>query len=200
MESEKRMAGSYEVFQAVGVGPIEVVMGENHHADQGERYMCAFCESCDLFASYRDLMVSDDYVEILQLFGQRIAEEAERLHDAVTLYPALEIDDSPVVDTGFEPITDDTDLHDQVIVIKPDVLKREYQHATHQYQYCSGGFGASPHSRGSAVYCTNLFSGDRDRFERRDVLGIVPEHQLPQWAKDGLKLATQKIKDAKEAR
>lgn len=93
---DKRMAGPYEVFQAISAGPLEIVMGENPGAEPGERYMCAFCQRNDLFDSYGKMMVSDDYVEILQLFGQRIAEEAEKLHDAVTLSPELEIDDAPV--------------------------------------------------------------------------------------------------------
>lgn len=191
---DKRMAGPYEVFQAISAGPLEIVMGENPGAEPGERYMCAFCQRNDLFDSYGKMMVSDDYVEILQLFGQRIAEEAEKLHDAVTLSPELEIDDAPVTGEGLNIITSDDDLNGKVILIKPEVFKREYQHATHQYQLCVGGFGASPNSRGSAVYCKNLFSGETNRYERRDVLAIVEREQMPDWAKAGLKRA-EKEKD-----
>ena len=191
---DKRMAGPYEVFQAISAGPLEIVMGENPSAEPGERYMCAFCQRNDLFDSYGKMMVSDDYVEILQLFGQRIAEEAGKLHDAVTLSPELEIDDAPVTSEGLNIITSDDDLNGKVILIKPEVFKREYQHATHQYQLCVGGFGASPNSRGSAVYCKNLFSGETNRYERRDVLAIVEREQMPDWAKAGLKRA-EKEKD-----
>ena len=191
---DKRMAGPYEVFQAISAGPLEIVMGENPGAEPGERYMCAFCQRNDLFDSYGKMMVSDDYVEILQLFGQRIAEEAEKLHDAVTLSPNLKIDDGPVTGEGLNIITSDDDLNGKVILIKPEVFKREYQHATHQYQLCVGGFGASPNSRGSAVYCKNLFSGETNRYERRDVLAIVEREQMPDWAKAGLKRA-EKEKD-----
>ena len=191
---DKRMAGPYEVFQAISAGPLEIVMGENPGAEPGERYMCAFCQRNDLFDSYGKMMVSDDYVEILQLFGQRIAEEAGKLHDAVTLSPELEIDDAPVTGEGLTLVTSDDDLNGKVILIKPEVFKREYQHATHQYQLCVGGFGASPNSRGSAVYCKNLFSGETNRYERRDVLAIVEREQMPDWAKAGLKRA-EKEKD-----
>ena len=191
---DKRMAGPYEVFQAISAGPLEIVMGENPGAEPGERYMCAFCQRNDLFDSYGKMMVSDNYVEILQLFGQRIAEEAGKLHDAVTLSPELEIDDAPVTGEGLNIITSDDDLNGKVILIKPEVFKREYQHATHQYQLCVGGFGASPNSRGSAVFCTNLFTGETSRYERRDVLAIVEREQLPDWAKAGLKRA-EKEKD-----
>ena len=189
MNEEKRIAGEYEIFQAIYVGPVEIVMGENKNACPGEKYMCAYCESNDIFTSYDRAMVSDDYVEILQLFGQRIADEAEKLLGAVTLSPELEIDDSPVTGKGLSPLTCEDDLHGKVILIKPEVLKREYQHATHQYQLCTGGFGASPNSRGSAVFCTNLFNGKSSRFERQDVLAIVDKAQLPAWAKEGLRRA-----------
>ena len=199
MDEEKRMAGDYEVFQAISVGPLEIVMGENPKAEPREKYMCAFCETCDLFANYTKVMVSDDYLEILQLYGQRVSAEAERLHGAMTLAPALKIDDSPVVDTGFTPVTDEDDLHDKVVVIRPDILKREYQRATHQYMLAKGGFGASPNSRGTKLYCVDLFSGKDQCFRRSDVLGIVSDEQLPQWAKDGLKRAEKKPKEV-EAR
>lgn len=200
MSGEKRMAGDYKIFQAVSAGPVEIVMGENEAASPGEKYMCAYCEENDLFTRYDRVMVSDDYVEILQLYGQRIAEEAEKLHDAVTLAPELEINDAPVTGEGLTPVTSDDDLHDKIILIKPEVFKREYQHATHQYQLCTGGFGASPNSRGNAVFCVNLYTGKTSRFERRDVMAIVGSEQLPEWAKDGLKRAEKQAEKSEGAR
>ena len=147
MNEEKRMAGEYEIFQAIYVGPFEVVIGENKKAPAGEKYMCAFCESNELFASYYGGILSDDYVTILKFFGERISEQAEKLRNAITLSPDKGIDDSPITGDGLMPITSDDDLNGKVILIKPEVLRREYQRATHQYQFCTGGFGASPNSR-----------------------------------------------------
>ena len=86
------------------------------------------------------------------------------------------------------------DLNDKVIVIKPEVLRREYQVSTHQVKLCTGGFGASPNSRGSAVYCTDLYSGEHSRFERRDVLGIMNPDQMPKWVQHHLEALKQKEK------
>lgn len=81
------------------------------------------------------------------------------------------------------------------------MLKPEYQRATRQYQLCTGGFGASPNSRGSACFCTNLYNGKSTRYERMDVLGIVPKEQLPDWAKSALaQIEMQKTQDRGEAR
>ena len=49
-----------------------------------------------------------------------------------------------------------------------------------------GGFGASPHSRGSACYCVDLYTGKESRYERMDVLGTIQPEDLPGWAKHGL--------------
>lgn len=179
MEEERRMAGDYEIFQAISVGSEEIVLGENIHAAPGERYMCARCTSNGIVAVYREVMVSDDYTELLQLYGQRIAETAQQL---------LEVplpDHTPVAETAVTLLNSNDDLHNKVVVIRADVLKKEFQKAAYQYQLVIGGFGASANSRGSACYCTSLFNGETARFERRDILGVVHEDQMPAWVRHG---------------
>ena len=66
------------------------------------------------------------------------------------------------------------------------MFKHEYQIATKQLQLCTGGFGAEPNSRGSACFCTNLYSGKESRFERTDILGVIEKDDLPDWAKERL--------------
>ena len=197
---EKRMAGDYEIFQAISVGIVEIVMGEDPKAEPEERFMCAVCTTNDFFAQYSDVCVSSDYAEILELYGQRVASEAEKLMNEVTEIRNQGIDDRAVTDAGFIPLTYEDDLSGKVVVLKPDVLKKEYQRATRQYQLVTGGFGASPNSRGSACFCTNLYSGKRDRFERWDVLGVVDREDLPDWAKDGLQRIEQERKRNREDR
>lgn len=197
---EKRTAGNYEIFQAISVGIVEIVMGEEPNAELGERYMCAVCTTNDLFAQYSDVCVSADYAEILELYGQRVASEAEKLMNEVAEIRNQGIDDRAVTDAGFIPLTYEDDLSGKVVVLRPDILKKEYQRATRQYQLVTGGFGASPNSRGTACFCTNLYSGKRDRFERQDVLGIVDREDLPDWAKEGLRRIEQEKKRNREAR
>ena len=85
------------------------------------------------------------------------------------------------------PISYADDLHSKVVVIKPEVLHREYRKATCQIALCDGGFGASPNSRGSACHCANLYTGKSTRYERSDVLGVLEGNQIPKWAQQGLK-------------
>ena len=96
------------------------------------------------------------------------------------------IDTTPLTEADCAVITHMDDIHDKIVVIKPNVLRREYRMATHQIKLCTGGFGASPNSRGSACFCVDLYSGRHSRFERRDILGTLTADQLPQWAALGL--------------
>ena len=200
MAEEKRMAGKYEIFQSISVGAAEVVIGENPDAAPGEHYLCALCVTNELFAQYSSMEVSDDYAEIMALYGQRIQEQTEKLREELSKPKQEGIDDRPVSKDGCIPIYDFDDLHNRVILVRADVFKREYQRATCQYQLCTGGFGASPNSRSTACYCINLYTGQESRFERQDILGIVSPEQMPQWAKTGLDRAEKKKHHNKEAR
>ena len=197
---EKRMAGDYEIFQAISIGTKEIVMGESPEASQDERYMCAYCTMNEIFAQYSGVMVSGDYTEILKLFQERVREETETLREELAQPEREGIDDRPVTNEGFVPVSYDDELKGKVIVIRADVLKREYQRATRQYQLCTGGFGASPNSRGSACFCTNIYNGKESRFARRDVLGIVPEDQMPDWVKENLNRMEKQRKRDRDAR
>ena len=204
MDQEKRMAGDYTILAGLRVGDREVVIGENHNASKGEKFMCAMGQRTDLFVLYEDCMVSDDYLEIAELFGRRINEQAEKTQKEFSKHAQSGIDETPLTKDDCDPISYADSILDKVIVIKAKVLRPEYQRATRQIKLCTGGFGAYGNSRGSACFCTDLLSGKESRFERRDVLGTISPENLPQWAKDGLErvLSTAKEKKSvsKEAR
>lgn len=184
--AEKRMAGDYAVIHALRIGDREVVLGEDPTGPGDERYMCAFCQSIGLMAGYTEVMVSDDYTELVKLFGERVAEQAERTRTALNRPELQGVPGAPITAEGCEVIGYRHDLRGKVVVIKPEVLRPEYRRADCQLYLCSGGFGASPGSRGTACFCTELYSGRTCRFERSDILGTVAPEKLPQWAKQSL--------------
>lgn len=186
MEDEKRMAGSYEIIQEFHIGDQEVVIGENLNASSSERYMCAYCQSNAIMAQYTDVMVSDDFCEIAKLSGERLAEQAEKTRAAMFKPKFQGIVTTPLTKDDCAPISCEDDLNGKVVVIKQEVLRREYRMATKQIKLCTGGFGAHPHSRGSACYCVDLYSGKETRFDRQDILGTLETEQLPHWAALGL--------------
>ena len=198
LAEEKRMAGDYEIIQAFHIGDREVVLGVNLNAAPDERYMCSLGEKNDVLEFRNDVMVSDDYTEIVQLFGQRIIDQAKKVQQELFKPSFQGIDNEPI--TECNRITYKDDLHNRVAVIKPDVLRREYQHATHQLVLVTGGFGASPNSRGSACFCVNLYTGESGRYERQDILGTLNEDQLPKWAQHGLDMYRNKQKTERSDR
>ncbi|MGM9588845.1 MAG: hypothetical protein ACI3V0_01570, partial [Faecousia sp.] len=57
-----------------------------------------------------------------------------------------------------------------------------------------------PHSRGSAVFCTEIYTGRQSRFERRDILGVLEPENQPKWVQHYLLVLQQaeKQKNGKE--
>ena len=96
MSEEKRMAGDYEIIHAMHIGDTEIVVGENPIAAEGHRYMCGFCESNILFTRYDDIMASDDYPEIIGIYGQRVARHAEKTRAELNTPDLLGLDNGPV--------------------------------------------------------------------------------------------------------
>lgn len=199
MEKDKRMAGDYEIIQAIMIGDREIVIGENQTDTNGQKYMTAVGEWNDIFEVYRDVLVSDDYPEVVGYFGQRVTEQAKSTRDELSAQGLWDIDNTPITADGCAVVTHDDDLNGKIIVIKSEILRREYRMATNQLKLCTGGFGASPNSRGNAVYCKDLYSGKEARYERRDVLGTMEPESLPEWARQGLDSIRQTEQQKKES-
>lgn len=198
MNEEIRKAGDYTIIQSLHIGDREIVLGENPENQDGQKYMCAFCTSNELFAKYDDVLASDDYPKIVKVYGQRIAEQAEKTRVELFTPKFQGIPNAPLTAKDCTPLSHDDDLHDRIIVIKPEVLRHEYRMATRQIKLCTGGFGASPKSRGTACFCVDLYSGKESRFERMDMLGTLEPEQLPEWARLGLLQYRQKQQKEKE--
>lgn len=183
---EKRMAGDYEIIHAFHIGDKEIVIGESLTVPLEERYMCANCEKNEIFGLYSDLWVSDDFCEVAKIYAERLSEQAEKTRQ-VTFKPKFQgIDTTPLTKKDCTPITADDNINGKIVVIKQTALRQEYRISTHQLKLCTGGFGASPRSRGSACFCVDLYTGESSRFERSDILGTMAEAQLPKWAELGL--------------
>ncbi|HHZ05872.1 MAG TPA: hypothetical protein GX401_03690 [Clostridiales bacterium] len=180
MDIEKRVAGDYTITNTLHIGDREVVMGENF-ADEKQPYMVAFCERDELLARYFDVLTSTDYTEIVKLYGERIIAQAELVKENAK---ALDVPESVITKEDCIPDDYSKSINGKVIAINPDVLRNEYRRADRQLYLVTGGFGAEANSRGSAVFCKNLHTGENTRFERRDVMGEVKPDRLPDWAKE----------------
>lgn len=183
LNEEKRMAGTYEVIHAFEIGKKEIIIGEDRNASPDERFVVANYENNGIFERYVDALVGNDFAEISKIFAERIKSEAERVIEGVS---KIKVDTTPIFADGYIVVKAEDSIKDKVVVIKADVFKPEYQIATMQLQLCTGGFGCEPNSRGSACFCTNLYSGKESRYERRDILGVIEKDKLPEWTKQRL--------------
>lgn len=179
MDSEKRMIQSFEVTQCVKIGSKEIVVGIDENAADGMKYMCCFVDRNELFELYNEAFVSDNYPEIIEIFGERVNNAAI---DFINETKGM----SKQVLTENDCITDhySRNIQGKVIVRNVKHLRPEYQRAEYQLYFVTGGFGSYGNARGSAVYCTNLHSGKEVRIERMEVIGEVKPECLPEWAKE----------------
>ena len=81
--TDKRMLGEYEVIHALHIGDREIIVGDNPKASKDERFLCVTCQYIDVFIKPENAVVSDDYTEIIQEFGNRLAAQAEKTRPLV---------------------------------------------------------------------------------------------------------------------
>ena len=186
---EKRMVGDYTVINSMYIGHKEIILGENPKAASGERYVCCYAERALFYEQYLEAQVSDDFAEIVKLYGERVTQAADEIMketEKVTLEIGM---NDEITAKDCKPISSDDAIEDKVIVIRGNVLRPEFRHASHQLMLCTGGFGAQKNARGRTCYCISLYSGKQTSFYRGDVLGVMDKRALPEWAKIGLQNA-----------
>lgn len=184
---EKRMLGDYEVIHCLHIGDREIVVGNYPGAPKDERFLCVTCQHMDVFIKPEDAVVSDDYTEIIQEYGNRVAAQAEKTRPQV-MRPVWEGLDTRILTAEDCQIIDSSDnIQNKIVVINPCFLRREYQLQTSQIMLCTGGFGSHPNSRGNACFCIDLYTGEKCRQERQYILGTLERSQLPQWAENTLR-------------
>ena len=181
MLDKKRMIEDFEIIHSIQIGAREVVVGVSPE----QEFMCCFCTQDDIAEYYSEAMGSNDYLEIMELYADRLkgqiaAVQAQR--------NTLHIPTDVLGSEQCFPLLDGDDITGKVVAIKPASLRYEYQRADCQLIFVTGGNGARSNPRGTAVYGINIFTGRRaGRWRRSDVLGEVRPECLPQWAKDHLR-------------
>ena len=178
-KKEKWMVEGYEITQAVKIGDKEVVFGVNEKMDMP--YLCSFYFSNSILESYEDSMIGDDYVELMELFADRIKAQCSKAREE---QERVTVPREKITADMCRPISNWGDIVGKVMAIRAEALRPEYRSAEHQLVYVVGGNGARQQSFGTACYCITLYSGERERWERYDLQGEVKPERLPQWAKE----------------
>ena len=74
------------------------------------------------------------------------------------------------------------DYTGKVVVIRPEFLKDEYKTPEDQLFYISGGNGARPGAIGRKVYGEFLKDSEKTHYFRDEIIGVLKEEYLPEWA------------------
>lgn len=177
----------YKVTQSVWVGDREVIMAERPKYGEGDKFLCSLYENNGVMGRYTECMVSDDIMEIFDLYAHRILDQMQKVRETISLPEGM---DNDLILSGDNRVTADDhkqSIRDKVVVIKPEAISPEYYAATSQLWLCTGGFGSSASPRGRTCFCINLHdTGRQESFYRSDIMGTMDPEHLPNWAKVGL--------------
>lgn len=134
------------------VGHKEIAICENQKAAKDERYLCCYIESVIVFERYTEALVSDDFAEIAQVFGERIASAAEEIIKETEKANEQVGANAELTASDCAPVTWEDSIENKVIAIKGNTLRPEFRHASHQLMLCTGGFGSQANARGRTCY------------------------------------------------
>lgn len=182
MSEEKRMIGSYEVTQSIHIGKKEVVFGVNGKEEYPFLVCCCTYNNPLSTAWATDAVGSDDYLEAMQIFMERVQEQIGLVRAEQEQFP---FDMKPFTIDDCIPDDRSSSLVGKVVVINSEVNRYEYRHSAYQLVLVEGGNGAMG-GRGQAVFGTCLADGEHARWERFDVLGEIKPERMPDWAKAAL--------------
>lgn len=191
--SETRKAGDYEITQSIHIGDKEIVMGENIQDKDGNFYFVADYTHNDLFAAYENCLISSDFIEIAEIYTNRMQSRINKLKEE---QKKINVPKSIITAEMCCPLKYTDSIENKVIAIKLNELRPEYRIASEQLYIVTGGFGAYGNSRGRTVYCKNLYNGTETRFDRSSVQGVIKPSFLPEWARDKLKIEHDKQRNS----
>lgn len=125
---EKRMVGDYTVINSMYIGHREIILGENQKAASGERYVCCHAERVMFYEQYLEAQVSDDFAEIVKLYGERVTQAADEImKETEKVTSEIGMNDE-ITAKDCKPISHDDAIEDKVIVIRGNVLRPEFRH------------------------------------------------------------------------
>ena len=175
MAEDVRKIGEYKVTNSLHMGDKEYALCENMDDPHGLYYMTCIVRANDFYEFYDEVLSGDNYLQIAKLFADRIQTAiAEQIKEE-------QKNPAGLITVDMCDSIRDKNLEGEIIVIRAEELHPEYRTETHQIVLCTGGNGARPNARGSAVFCESLTDCVKGRFDRVNVLGILKKECYPDW-------------------
>ena len=82
------------------------------------------------------------------------------------------------------------DYENQVVVVSPTFFSQKYRKPEYQLMLAEHGFGCSPTASGRKVYGKILQDGEIIVLNRQDIIGVIRQECMPDWAKQRLEELT----------
>lgn len=189
-KEEKEVIEGYTVQASVSIGNKRIIYAKDESETMEMPYMKCIVVSNSLFTRYENAMISDSYEEIMKLFADDIKAEAIIIE---TENRARGASDLPPFKASELIADNDESIEGKVVAINPKYLFDGYKSMPYQLYYITGGNGARADHYGNACFGNQLYTGEETRIERYEVLGIVPDDKLPDFARKTL----EKLKEEK---
>lgn len=81
---------------------------------------------------------------------------------------------------------DEKNYEDQVLILRPSILKDEYKTPDFQLFYAETGNGCRPDAIGTRIFGFFLKDGEKTSYRRGNFFGVIDNQHLPDWAKDAV--------------
>lgn len=189
-KEEKEIIEGYTVQASVNIGNKRIIYAKDETEKMEMPYMKCIAIPNELFTRYEDAVISDSFEEIMKLFADDIKAEAIIIETENRARGANEL---PPFKSSDLIADRDECIEGKVVAINPSYLFDGYKSLPYQLFYVTGGSGARANHYGNACFCNQLYTGNETRIERYEVLGIVPDDKLPDFAKATL----EKLKEEK---
>lgn len=91
-------------------------------------YVCCYAERVMFYEQYLEAQVSDDFAEIVKLYGERVTQAADEImKETEKVTSEIGMNDE-ITAKDCKPISHDDAIEDKVIVIRGNVLRPEFRH------------------------------------------------------------------------
>jgi len=145
---EKRMISSYEVMQSIHIGKKEVVFGIDEKKEYP--YLVCYCTYDNPLSAewVEDAAGSDDYLEAMQIFTDRVQEQIESVRAEQEQF---KFDMTPFTIDDCIPDDKYGSIVGKVVVINAEVNRHEYRHSAYQLVLADGGHKNQGTGKGKEV-------------------------------------------------
>ena len=190
------MLGKYSVLQQISIGEKTIALCEDsEESTEAEKYYCCYLDANEILIIVSDAQKCSSYAQAVKMYGDRISEAAAEVLNEYELEAALiaETPDVQLTEANCRPITPEDCLVNRVVVIRGNRLRPEYRRPAYQLMLCTGGSGAVSNNMGRTCFGKSLITGSPLSFYRTELLGILEESQIPEWARPQVEEARSKI-------